>query len=502
MPKRLDELILHSLSAFPNRIAVCGPDRTLTFSELNDSILKATYWLRSLEVGKGDRVGVCLERSVFSIVMFHAVSRLGGIYVPLDNEGPSQLVCDVISDCTPKIVLCDTDKMLQLAGQISEKSKLITVKRDVKGNISWSEIESMSKPTDIRNEVDWNDPAYILYTSGSTGQPKGVCLSHGNAIAFIEWAAKLTNANEDDVFASHASFGFGISVYDIYVPLLSGSKLAIIPESIRNNGAAICTFIADHKINHWYSVPSALLLLIRSQEFKALPSTQFKTIKYAGEPLPNRFANVLRTKFSDSRIFNFYGNTETNVCTYFEIKSELDLSDPPVPIGFPSCGNRVWIEEAEISGVNRQGELVVQGPTVMLGYWGDTFNTERVYRTRDLVRETGDGCFLYIGRVDNVVKIRGHRVEIGEVESHLMRHPDLRDVAVVCVGEIENRKLIAYVVPNDPQSLPTLVGLKEFLAKHLPPYKIISMVHFVQTLPKNINGKIDRKKLKSEAEAA
>ncbi|NBY19440.1 hypothetical protein EBQ74_04180 [bacterium] len=149
-------------------------------------------------------------------------------------------------------------------------------------------------------------------------------------------------------------------------------------------------------------------------------------------------------------MFNFYGNTETNVCTYFEIKSELDPSDPPVPIGFPSCGNRVWIEEAGINGVNRQGELVVQGPTVMLGYWGDTFNTERVYRTRDLVRETGDGCFLYICRVDNVVKIRGHRVEIGEVESHLMRHPDLRDVAVVCVGEIENRKLIAYVVPNDP----------------------------------------------------
>jgi acyl-coenzyme A synthetase/AMP-(fatty) acid ligase len=221
-----------------------------------------------------------------------------------------------------------------------------------------------------------------------------------------------------------------------------------------------------------------------------------RAVLYAGEPYPVRQLRELRNRWPQVRFLNLYGPTETNVCTFQEVPVLPDDDYDQVPIGRACSGDRVWAErdDGREAGVGEEGELVVAGPTVMLGYWGHPPQAGRPYRTGDRVVLGADGAYRFLGRRDGMVKLRGHRIEIGEVEAALHAHPGIAEAAVTVEGEGLAARLVAWAVPGGAQ-VPDLLDVKRHCAASLPRYMIVDVVRWVSELPRNQNGKVDRKRL-------
>jgi amino acid adenylation domain-containing protein len=341
-----------------------------------------------------------------------------------------------------------------------------------------------------------SDVAYILYTSGSTGKPKGVCISHRNALAFVEWASHMLEATASDRFANHASFHFDLSVLDLYVAFHAGAAVYLIPDEVSYIPQHLVTFLVQNAITVWYSVPSVLVLMVEQAGLSdlALSSLALRAILFAGEPFPIKHLRRLYQHYSPRvRFFNFYGPTETNVCTAYEVTSIPENWKMPVPIGRACSGDRVWAqkEDGTLVEPGEEGELVVAGPTVMVGYWGQQSWGDQPYATGDLVRMLDDGNYLYVGRRDQQVKVRGHRIELGDIEAVLEEHPAMREAAVIVTGTGLEARLVAFVVYANETVL-SLLDVKRICAERLPRYMIIDDIRVISALPRTRNGKIDR----------
>jgi clorobiocin biosynthesis protein CloN4 len=337
-----------------------------------------------------------------------------------------------------------------------------------------------------------DDPAYILYTSGSTGSPKGVSISHGNALAFVESAAKEVGVCPQDRLSNHAPFNFDLSVFDLYAAFLAGACVYLIPEEMAYAPDQLAAFVREHRITLWYSVPSVLGLMLRAGALPAGSAAELRVCVFAGEQFPIHQIRELRAAWPHVRLINWYGPTETNVCTSHEV-DDADLAlDRPLPIGRACSGDSVALDPDDGSG---EGELVVSGPTVMLGYWGRE-PQRGPYRTGDLVRRDEDGVLHYLGRRDQMEKVRGHRIEPGEIETALGTHDAVADVCVVVVGSGLDARLHAVVVPAG-DGRPSLLALKRRCAERLPTYMIIDRLHVLGDLPRTANGKVDRRRLTS-----
>jgi clorobiocin biosynthesis protein CloN4 len=266
--------------------------------------------------------------------------------------------------------------------------------------------------------------------------------------------------------------------------------MAYVPEELAR-------FIVEKRITIWYSVPSALILMMERGSLLERSAPNLRAVLFAGEPFPTVHLRRLMRGWPGPRYLNLYGPTETNVCTFHEV-AEKDLeSDAPVPIGRACSGDHVWARKADDSpaAVGEEGELMVSGPTVMLGYWGAAPQGERPYATGDIVRLREDGNYIYIGRRDQMVKLRGYRVELGDVEAALASHPAVREVAVAVAGTGAEARLRAFVVAQEP---PSLLQLKQWCSQRLPRYMIIDEAVVISDLPRTRNGKIDRKRLETE----
>lgn len=495
----LRDLVLHSAQVTPDAIAVDGFDGCLSYGELDRLANRFAHALKRLGVQPGDRVGIWLEKSGCGVAAMQGILRLNAIYVPLDPQSPLARVKAIVQDCQIGVLVTSEERAqkMQACFEAMHQLDLICVNAFTsQSGVGWRELIACSTEAPVYPASDENDMAYILYTSGSTGVPKGVCLSHSNALAFIEWAQNELQAQAQDRFANHAPFHFDLSVFDLYVAFSAGATVLLIPEGSAYLPTNLVEFVLKASVTVWYSVPSALMLMMGMGGLMKQKRLPMRAILFAGEPFPIKHLRRLYRQYPDIRFFNLYGPTETNVCTFYEVLTLSDERILPVPIGRACSGDTVWVqrEDGFVARPGEEGELFVSGPTVMLGYWGQDAQGTVPYATGDIVRLQEDGNYLYVGRRDHLVKVRGYRVELGDIESILMQHVAIRENCVLVEGVGMEARLVAYVVCYENQEL-TLLDLKRFCAERLPRYMIVDRVHVLPDLPRTRNGKIDRRAL-------
>jgi amino acid adenylation domain-containing protein len=498
----LESIVIAAATAHPGTIAVKSSSSVLTYADLDLLANRLARGLLQLGAKAGDRIGLWLEKSPEAVVAMQAALRIGAAYVPVDPLSPARRAAELLRDCGVHVVVTSAARVATLAAEGLTVATITTTPDDPSGRgLTWREVEGLSAaplPPPMRAD---DDLAYILYTSGSTGRPKGVCISHRNALAFIEWSKAHVGPSPGDRFASHASFHFDLSVFDLYTSFLSGGTTCILPEGAAYSPGALVEFVQQEKISVWYSVPTALVMMMEHGGLLDIDHPSMHTVIFAGEPFPIKHLRRLRERWPEVRLFNFYGPTETNVCTAYEVGAIDPQRAHPVPIGKASCGDRVWAINQDGSEVKpgEEGELIVNGPTVMLGYWGSE-PQRGPYPTGDIVRLLDDGNYEYVGRRDGMVKIRGFRVELGDVEAALLTHPELAAVGVVVAGSGIAAKLVAFAVARGA-TRPTLLQLKRYCVDRLPRYMILDDVRYLDALPRTANGKIDRIELAKRASA-
>jgi len=514
----LQQLLKKSAQACPEKPAVWARGRSISYRELEERSNQLAHLLRERGVAKGDRVGLFFPKSVESVVSMLGVLKAGGVYVPLDPQAPADRVGYIMSNCGIRVLITNAEKRQVLSRETLENLEccISTDEADSSDSsvISWLRLSNF--PADHTPNVDLieTDLAYILYTSGSTGRPKGVMLTHQNALTFVEWCAEEFQVRSEDRLSNHAPLHFDLSVFDVYNTLEAGATVYLITEDLALFPTSLANFIETQRITIWYSVPSALMLLLLHARLKAAKLKSLRTILFAGEVFPMKYLRQLAELTPSAELYNLYGPTETNVCTYYKVERDRLASMEKLPIGI-SCANTesfAITDDGKRAGVGESGELYVRGPTVTYGYWADPEKTqkmvvpnrfqhnfdEKMYNTGDLVTVGEDGNFYFMGRRDSMIKSRGYRIELGEIESALLSHPGVREAAVFAVpDEVVGNRIRAVVSLNVANSLKTM-DLQQHCSIRVPKYMIPEFIDFCNELPKTSTGKIDRVKLKEE----
>jgi amino acid adenylation domain-containing protein len=374
-------------------------------------------------------------------------------------------------------------------------------------------VSQLVGPVSLAGRVE-SDLAYILYTSGSTGVPKGVMLTHRNALTFIDWCAKTFGIGADDRLSNHAPLHFDLSVFDVYNAIGAGASVHVVDEEMAVFPVSVARFMATEALTVWYSVPSALVQLLQRGNLARRPLPSLRLVLYAGEPFPVKHLRALTEALPDVAIYNLYGPTETNVCTYYRVPTPLPAGIDQVPIG-RACDNTEAIArhgDGQPIAMGEEGELYVRGPSVTPGYWADPAKTasvvvpnrerpelgDRTYRTGDVVRWDSDGNFLFVGRRDHMIKSRGYRIELGEIEAALYAHPATVEAAAVPVPDEEIGNRIFAVVTVKAGADVTTEELTRHCAARIPHYMIPERIDLRTHLPKTSTGKVDRRQLAAD----
>lgn len=491
-------------------VALVSEAGSLTYRELDEQSDAFAHWLAEEGIANGDVISISGEKEPKAIVAILGALKIGVTYSVFDPESPAARLSKIFQRCKPALVFCrDTsiDTVRETGFKAVDFSSIDTSKCDE------------SRRSEVRNRmstVGAGTPAYIMFTSGSTGFPKGATMTHQNVLNLIDWSLTTYGFSRDDVLTSVNPLYFDNSVFDLYSSLFSGASLALFDAATVRNPGKLLKLIDQFKCTSWFSVPSMLMYL---QSMRAFRKDTFKTIKriiFGGEGYPRARLKELFDTYADRITFyNVYGPTEcTCICSSYEV-SAADFSDLQgfLPLGelIPNFDYIVVDEELRQVAEGETGELVLRGPNVGLGYFNDPERTqasfiqnpvqdaypEKVYRTGDLVfvsRE--DGKIWIVGRADNQIKHMGYRIELEEIENALSCVESVKQCAVVHC-EIRALSQIVAFVQTDRQS-PDEGAIREALQALIPPYMIPTRFEFVRVLPTNANGKLDRKRLKSE----
>jgi amino acid adenylation domain-containing protein len=519
----VDDLLAASAARHPGRTAVVDGERSVTYAELEETANRLSNLLREHGVERGDRVGLFLDKSLEAVVGIYAILKAGAAYVPLDPAAPPTRLAGIAANADLRLLITGSEKaglwqeLREGGAPVETLVVLNAADGDVAGPqgatlLTSSALEAQPPAAPQVEGRVASDLAYILYTSGSTGVPKGVMLSHANAIAFVDWAAAEFEVRETDRLSSHAPLHFDLSVLDLYVAAKAGAALVLVPGQLSLFPSELGRWIRDSGITVWYSVPSILTLLVLRGKLAETTLPALRTILFAGEVFPTKYLHQLMQLLPHVRFANLFGPTETNVCTWYEVPRWPDEPPLSIPIGRAACGDELFAvgDDGRVVPDGEVGELYVRGPSVMQGYWGDSERTAATllpewgesptgyptYRTGDLARLDENGDWIFLGRRDAQIKSRGYRIELGDIEAALGLHPSIVECAVVPIpDEVVTNRIKAYVVVRDEVSQDDLVS---FVCERLPRYMAPELFEFRDELPRSSTGKVDRRALPAD----
>jgi amino acid adenylation domain-containing protein len=505
----------------PEKEALHFEGVNLTYGQLEALTNQLARTLRDAGVRRGDRVGIYVHKSLGAVIGIFGAMKAGAIYVPLDPNAPAKRLAYITRNCNIRALVTSGD-VTGLIGLLHEEMPVQVVilmdDREPTGlpqslrAVRWAETKRQGdRPVSGSEAID-TDLAYILYTSGSTGEPKGVMISHRTILTFINWSCEAFQITSADRVTSHAPLHFDLSTFDIYATLKAGGTVVLVPETLSVFPVQLADLLQDERITITYLVPSILSLMITYGKLDAHDLSALRAVLFAGEVFPIKSLRQLAAAIPNADFYNLYGPTETNVCTYYKVQP-TDLTPDrtrPVPIGVACENTDVFAiddRQQPVTEPGREGELWVRGSCVAQGYWGDTDKTaanfvsnpfqthfrEIAYRTGDIVTLADDGVnWIYVGRRDQMVKSRGYRIELGEIEAAIYTHRQVKEAAVITVpDDLIGNRIKAFVVPLPGDHL-TRQDLEAHCCQVLPRYMLPESFEFCNELPKTSTGKINK----------
>jgi amino acid adenylation domain-containing protein len=525
----LHDLLRNTADAAPNKTALVFRKREMTYSELDKASNKLARYLNQSGVRIGDRVGILLNKCPEALISVFGILKAGAAYVPIDPQIPAGRARFIIDNCEIRHLISSTGHIKRLTSDpasdplqvdnivVTDNAEDLPPRR-----IDRSEVVSLdsliSQSNGELNAAKMSDvnPAYILFTSGSTGQPKGVVISHANALTFVNMASEYFKITDRDRFASHAPLHFDLSVFDIYVAMKCGATTVLVPEPLSTFPIRLAEHIHQNEISIWNSAASVLVQLADRGKMDRFQFDALRIVHFSGDVMPLKYLRLLKKFMPKANFYNIYGQTEANSSLCYHVGDVSYADGRPIPIGkaFPNFEVFALSDDHQvISGPGQDGELYVKSSTVAMGYWRDPilsrkkfvpdprnpYSQDRIYRTGDVVRIGEDGNYYFAGRKDHMVKSRGYRIELPEIEYVITSHPLVRHAAAIPVpDELIGNKILAYISLVEGGQLDANT-LLDFCAMQLPKYMIPELFEFRDSLPMTSSGKIDRKSLAQEA---
>jgi amino acid adenylation domain-containing protein len=468
----------------PDAVAVSFEGTELSYRQLLELSRNIAGSLKTAGIAKGKRVLLAAPKSHYSLASVFAILSLEAAYVPVDHLAPAARNNFIAKDCGVNAIICSSSD--------EDIFKDFTKRQTLPGDLI------ILLPEQLIEVKGPDNLAYIIYTSGSTGTPKGAMFTHEAAQAFISWGLKTFQPSAADVFASLAPFHFDLSIFDIYVAAAAGACLTLISAKDTSNPLKLAAIIAEEKISICYSTPTLLRLLTAYGKMQNYTYTSLRYVLFAGEVYPSAQLKELRQFWNNCSFYNLYGPTETNVCTWYSVPKNIPHE---LPIGV-CCDHYQYRLEQKEQGL----ELWISGPGLMSGYCNraveDTFREiegRRWYPTGDIIELTADGEMIFLGRSDRMIKRKGYRIELAEIELQLSEHPEILSCAALSHKNLNSETEISVFFSSVSTVQIDELELRRYCSEMLPSYMIPDNFIFLEEMPQTSSGKIDLQTLQNKA---
>lgn len=530
MSQLLQNWVTRQAESRPGARSIVYGNESLTYAELEQRSNQLAHLLREGGCRKGGRVCILMPKLPEAILSMIGALKAGCMHVPVDSASPAARIARILESCENRWILA--------AGSVAPLLEELLANERFRGKISvgWldrGKVESqVFQPAFCRDDLQFapanslpqecqeSDPAHILFTSGSTGVPKGVVITHANVIAFVSWALDHFRIDHTDRFSGHTPFHFDLSTFDIFGTFAAGAELHLVPPGVALMPPKLVEFIRDSQLTQWFSVPSVLNYIAKFNALRQGDFLSLRRVLWCGEVLPTPALIYWMKHLPHVRFTNLYGPTEATIASsYYDVPACPQNPQQEIPIGRACGGEELLVLDDDLDPVppGHMGNLYIAGAGLSPGYWRDPEKTaaafvadprsslahglsnkdSRLYRTGDLAWQDEAGCIHFVGRADTQIKSRGYRIELGEIETALNSCEALQEGAVVAIqSETFGGWMICCAYVSRDGAALAQGFLRKHLEKLVPAYMLPARWMQYPALPKNANGKIDRPRLK------